>query len=651
MTTAYLGFGVHSETVPVATDRLHKMAAATLPAEKAVNSLNAASMRAAGGGKAMAQASEMMATAQSRVVSATRASTIALQAQQRAQRLVMNDSKQLSFQLIDIGQALATAPTMGIYALQNLGFQIAQIGQLYMGRGGFNQAIRDSATLVGRFVVRMGPLIGVAGAAAGAIFSIKKSADAATSSTVTFGHVFQGIMKAISVRVDAALDPLQKRFGWVWDWIADKTKWLGNLIINSFRAAASDLKFIWNQLPNIVGAATIGMANAVLAGTEKMINGAIGLLNSFAAKANNILPDSMQMGSMEGVNFGRMDNPYSTDLAKANAEHRKQIEQIMSSDPLGNFYNDAVKFTVKAAIADDKDLQKAIEKYKDLVLGAQQFIETQELERKTIGMTAEAAARLRYEQELLHKAANDNLKLSPAQREELKQLAGQMAEAEAATNHLREAFDFAKDVTKGFFGDLRSGMEEGKGIWRSFADAATNALDKIVDKLLNDVVDALFQVNSAGSSGGGGGFWGALGSIVGGLFGGGKRAADPWNSGGMNLRIGANAMGTDNWRGGPTWVGERGPEIVNLPRGAQVIPNHIAAANNNRQAASNSNAPMVKIEIINNTPAQARVEEGRGADGSLIKRVVIDEVNDGFGAGRFDGAMRGFGARPQRAKR
>ena len=32
------------------------------------------------------------------------------------------------------------------------------------------------------------------------------------------------------------------------------------------------------------------------------------------------------------------------------------------------------------------------------------------------------------------------------------------------------------------------------------------------------------------------------------------------------------AGGTDYWRGGPTWVGERGPEIVNLPRGAQVIP-------------------------------------------------------------------------------
>lgn len=38
--------------------------------------------------------------------------------------------------------------------------------------------------------------------------------------------------------------------------------------------------------------------------------------------------------------------------------------------------------------------------------------------------------------------------------------------------------------------------------------------------------------------------------------------------------IGANAMGTDNWRGGLSWVGEKGPELVNLPMGAQVIPNN-----------------------------------------------------------------------------
>lgn len=42
--------------------------------------------------------------------------------------------------------------------------------------------------------------------------------------------------------------------------------------------------------------------------------------------------------------------------------------------------------------------------------------------------------------------------------------------------------------------------------------------------------------------------------------------------------IGANAAGTDNWRGGLTWVGEKGPEILNLPRGSQIIPNHQTAS-------------------------------------------------------------------------
>lgn len=34
-----------------------------------------------------------------------------------------------------------------------------------------------------------------------------------------------------------------------------------------------------------------------------------------------------------------------------------------------------------------------------------------------------------------------------------------------------------------------------------------------------------------------------------------------------------NAAGTDNWRGGLTWVGEAGPELVSLPRGSQIYSN------------------------------------------------------------------------------
>lgn len=34
-----------------------------------------------------------------------------------------------------------------------------------------------------------------------------------------------------------------------------------------------------------------------------------------------------------------------------------------------------------------------------------------------------------------------------------------------------------------------------------------------------------------------------------------------------------NAAGNQNWRGGLTWVGESGPELVNLPRGSQIFSN------------------------------------------------------------------------------
>lgn len=44
------------------------------------------------------------------------------------------------------------------------------------------------------------------------------------------------------------------------------------------------------------------------------------------------------------------------------------------------------------------------------------------------------------------------------------------------------------------------------------------------------------------------------------------------SKGGVNDQLGNNAAGTNFWRGGMTWVGERGPELVNLPRGSQVIP-------------------------------------------------------------------------------
>lgn len=65
------------------------------------------------------------------------------------------------------------------------------------------------------------------------------------------------------------------------------------------------------------------------------------------------------------------------------------------------------------------------------------------------------------------------------------------------------------------------------------------------------------------------------------------------------------ASGTDFAPGGPAIVGEQGPEIVNLPRGAQVIPNDIA-----RQMGGGGVSAPVSISI-----------DARGADNAAEARI------------------------------
>lgn len=42
--------------------------------------------------------------------------------------------------------------------------------------------------------------------------------------------------------------------------------------------------------------------------------------------------------------------------------------------------------------------------------------------------------------------------------------------------------------------------------------------------------------------------------------------------------VGANAAGTNSWRGGVTWVGEKGPELVDLPRNTRILPHKESVA-------------------------------------------------------------------------
>ncbi len=81
----------------------------------------------------------------------------------------------------------------------------------------------------------------------------------------------------------------------------------------------------------------------------------------------------------------------------------------------------------------------------------------------------------------------------------------------ASANIIRynEQLKYARELAGDFASTLVSGLRNGEGLWKSLGKAAISVLTKISDRLLNDVLNSLFKVNSAG------------GGIFGGLFGGG----------------------------------------------------------------------------------------------------------------------------------
>jgi len=106
-------------------------------------------------------------------------------------------------------------------------------------------------------------------------------------------------------------------------------------------------------------------------------------------------------------------------------------------------------------------------------------------------------------------------------------------------------------------------------------------------------------------------------------------------SGGISGFLPAFATGTNSAPGGMALVGENGPELVNLPKGSQVIPN-------------NKMGGGTTVNVIN-APPDTRVEQSTGADGRQMVNVILAEVANSIGTGGVvSRAIQGsFGSRQQ----
>ncbi len=320
-------------------------------------------------------------------------------------------------------------------------------------------------------------------------------------------------------------------------------------------------------------------------------------------------------------------------------------------------------------------LKRNADAYRDLIKNAHDRIDQMKLEAQTAGETGIAAETLSFKLKLLQDATDKGRTVTAAQRAEIEKLADAYKEAataaataklqadlafqqrqmgrstldqtvgstlqqyglpddlnsyEAGLIRANEQMKTARELAGDFVSTLTSGLRNGEGLWKSFGNAALSVLNKITDTLLNDVLNAIFQVNSAGSSGGS--LLGGLGSLLG--LGGGSSSGFDIGSNAKPFSGSFFANGTPSAPGGLAWVGERGPELVNLPRGAQVVPNHrLAAANQNDASGSASGVHVtVGVTVDQNGNLKAYVKnvaqsEAKDAVGQYDSQVLPSRVN------------------------
>lgn len=199
---------------------------------------------------------------------------------------------------------------------------------------------------------------------------------------------------------------------------------------------------------------------------------------------------------------------------------------------------------------------------------------------------------------------------------------------------LNASYEFSKSTVKGFFSDMRQGLRDGQSAWETFGNAVSNVLDKILDKIMDIGVDALFGAGRSyfGTSAMGGyGLFGGLGAGTGSTGIGGLQVGQ--TSGNLtylgNIAMNANGGVYSNGiynsptlfkfgKGGKFGLmGEAGPEaVMPLTRG----PDGSLGVR-----AENSSASPVVVNVINNSNAQAKVEQRQTSQGMEID-VMIDQL-------------------------
>jgi hypothetical protein len=450
------------------------------------------------------------------------------------------------------------------------------------------------------------------------------------------GIAFIAGITAIIVAMNLFRDQIQQTFGVD---VVGIVKDSANKVIGLFVGAYNYVADTWRQLPDLLsGLARLAINNLIDEFSKPWLtfNGKV-LIGGFDTSSMKTQLTDAEKQAMAGgsATFGdAMSKDYVGEFGSAIAKGAG-----LATDKL----KELAKWLTTVKDKSKKSHGKTDEeKFEDIVTRAQGRINALKAEQAGLGMTDLAAEKLKDETELLNEAQRKGITLTAAQRDQLISLADQMAETAIQTKRAKEALDFAKDATKGFMDDLRQGLANGEGFWKSFGNAALNVLNKIIDKIETDLINALFDVKNAG---GGGGLGSLILSGVNALFGvgGGGRGLSDFaqvaisGSTGLFAKGGAFQNGISGYSNsvvssptlfrfahGTGLMGEAGPEgILPLRRNSAGQLGVIAA--NDRAANQNSRVQIDVAVHVNDDGTLGVIARQAGGEAADVRIQQYDK--------------------------
>lgn len=192
----------------------------------------------------------------------------------------------------------------------------------------------------------------------------------------------------------------------------------------------------------------------------------------------------------------------------------------------------------------------------------------------------------------------------------------------AAAIRMNDAF---KQVSSSIETNLTSGLTDivtgAKSAGQAFSDmglAIVKALEQMIIKIM--IVEPLMRSlqQSAGGLGIGG---------LGGLFGGSSNPLAGSVSSGTGLGAGTGGLafpmfadGTNSAPGGWSIVGEKGPELVNLSPGAQVVPN------GGRSASNDNRTTQITVNLVEDSSRAGQVQQSQNSGGGTEITAYVDAI-------------------------